>query len=195
MQPTIYVISPGTREYNDGGTKNYAAVYSEYIVENKLRNKTVADYAKSFYDKNRKTLILVTQVKHGKILRDLIREHDDKVELLTGEVDFEIRTALIEKMKKGKLHTIIGTSLADEGLDIPIIDTLILAGGGKSSVRALQRIGRVLRIHPEKQQPIVIDFYDYVRFLLGHSKKRLAIYKTEESFKIVDRQDRSDDWQ
>jgi superfamily II DNA or RNA helicase len=128
---------------------------------------------------------LVTQVTHGKILYKKIKKFDSKVQLLTGEVNCDLRTKLIKQMKNGDLNIIIGTSLADEGLDIPILDTLILAGGGKSSVKALQRVGRILRLHQDKNNPIVIDFNDNAKFLLSHSRKRWSIYKTEEEFKIV----------
>lgn len=186
MEPTIYIIT-SSREYESCYGDFYNTVYSQFIVQNEKRNALIVDYSKFFYGKNRKTLILITHIKQGKILFDLIKEHDPNVKLLTGEVDSKLRTQLIQDMKDGLLHTIIGTSLADEGLDIPIIDTMILGGGGKSAVRALQRIGRVLRIHPTKQKPVIIDFYDNVKFLLGHSKKRLSIYKTEKAFRIVDK--------
>ena len=77
-------------------------------------------------------------------------------------------------------------SLADEGLNLPSLDALILAGAGKSPTRMIQRIGRVLRISPGKTEAIVIDFKDRVRYLSGHYKKRREICEREKKFKIVD---------
>ena len=62
----------------------------------------------------------------------------------------------------------------------------MLLGGGKSSTRALQRVGRVLRTYGNKKNAVVIDFDDKARFLADHSKKRQQIYEAEPSFVITD---------
>lgn len=77
-------------------------------------------------------------------------------------------------------------SLADEGLNIPALDSLILAGAGKSPTRMIQRIGRTLRPSDGKTEAIVIDFKDNVRYLLGHYKKRREICEQESEFEIID---------
>ena len=71
---------------------------------------------------------------------------------------------------------------------VKILDALILAGSGKSSTRALQRIGRTLRPYEGKTNAIVIDFYDDCTYLRDHSKRRRSIYETEPRFIIKDAQ-------
>ncbi len=68
---------------------------------------------------------------------------------------------------------------------------LILAGGGKSRLRALQRIGRVIRSFPGKTMSAVVDFYDQAKFLKNHSEVRYATYCSEPGFKVY----RSKKWQ
>ena len=80
-------------------------------------------------------------------------------------------------------HAII---LFDEGIDCKPLDTIILAGSGKSATRALQRIGRILRPYPGKKDAIAIDFMDHAKYMLAHSKKRRKMYKSEEEFNIRD---------
>jgi type I site-specific restriction endonuclease len=46
------------------------------------------------------------------------------------------------------------------GVDVPALDALVLAGGGKSSTRHLQRIGRVCRPYKDKTHGVVVDFDD-----------------------------------
>ena len=70
------------------------------------------------------------------------------------------------------------------------MDTLILAGGGKSSTRAFQRIGRVIRLFtdPEtgkpKERAVVFDFQDYTPMLRRHSRVREQLYRTEDKWDI-----------
>lgn len=71
-----------------------------------------------------------------------------------------------------------------EGLDLPILDCLILAGGGKSSTRAFQRVGRVLRLHKNKKRAIVFDFEDSTSMLNRHAKIRKKLYETEPAWEV-----------
>jgi superfamily II DNA or RNA helicase len=87
-------------------------------------------------------------------------------------------------MRQRKASVTISTSIFDEGIDCRPLDTLILAGAGKSQTRALQRVGRVLRPYSGKNDAIVIDIEDHCKHLFSHSKKRRKIYSTEPEFDI-----------
>jgi len=53
---------------------------------------------------------------------------------------------------------IFGTyQMAAEGLDIPDIDTLLMA---TPKTGVIQAVGRILRDYPDKKQPVVLDFVD-----------------------------------
>lgn len=60
-----------------------------------------------------------------------------------------------------------------------ILSGLIIASGGKSSVRALQRVGRVIRLHKDKRKAVVIDFCDQAPYLRDHSEIRRDILLQE----------------
>jgi len=82
-------------------------------------------------------------------------------------------------------------SIFDEGVDVKPLDTLILAGAGKSPTRALQRVGRVLRPFTfpsgeEKKDAVVVDLWDQVKYLKDHGAARRKIYEREEEFAIKD---------
>ncbi len=163
--------------------KTYHEVYTNYIVENEDRNKLIVDAAKRLIKAGKRVLILVVRVKHGQILMDML---DDEINCasLDGSNSASDRLGKIEQMKNGELDLLIASKIFDQGVDIPQLDALILAGSGKSSGRALQRIGRVIRTHPGKKNAIVVDFYDNAKYLKDHSQKRIDIYKSEPGFKI-----------
>ena len=60
----------------------------------------------------------------------------------------------------------------------------MLAGGGKSSTRALQRIGRVVRPFKDKQKAIVYDIWDECDYFREHAQRREQIYRTEPKWRI-----------
>lgn len=82
---------------------------------------------------------------------------------------------------------LIGTTLADEGLDIPALRSLILYFPGKSSTRVFQRIGRSLRIAPEKHFSIVVDLVDVnSKYFSSHASRRRELYNEERKWKVID---------
>ncbi len=154
--------------------KSYPSIYKKYVVENDVRNGLVLEAAKTMVDKGYQTLVLFNSLKHGKILYDLFKQHM-KCALLDGSNDKDER----EKVKKDLMNHKIDCVLASRIFDIGV------ACGGKSTVKALQRVGRVIRKYPGKKFAVIVDFIDQVTFLQEHSKTRYRIYTSEEGFDVV----------
>jgi len=163
--------------------KTYQEVYSNYIVNNDKRNDLIISSAKKLIDSGKKVLILVVRVGHGNILLKKMKGKY-RVDFLDGQNTSKQRLQTIEKMKSGEIDVLIASKIFDQGVDIPQLDALILAGSGKSSGRALQRIGRVIRKNEGKVRAIVVDFYDNAKYLRDHSEVRKKVYETEPSFVI-----------
>jgi len=159
---------------------SYANVYKQAIVENTIRNTTIAKIAQTMRDNGRIVLILCKQINHGNILEALMPGSI----FIHGTHSSKIRKEHLNKMRNREASITIATSIFDEGIDVKPLDTLILAGSGKSSTRALQRVGRILRPYPGKQDALVVDFDDKCRYLKSHSMNRRRIYKTEPEFDI-----------
>lgn len=169
-------------EVNKNLGNKYISIYNTYITNNEVRNSMIIDSARSLINKGRRVLILVRYISHGNKLSEMIS--DIPHYFVNGELDSETRNSVKEEFENGDLKCLIASSVYDIGVDIPCLDALILAGGGKSSVRALQRIGRVIRKFPNKNNAIVVDFFDNAKFLDNHSGIRILVYETEKQFKI-----------
>lgn len=179
IKPIIYFLTIN----NMRGLRksSYANVYKQAIIENAYRNEKIVDMASRFFASDRKILILVKQVKHGKLLEQLMPGST----FIYGGTGKKKRAAYLDNMRKGEPQITIASVIFDEGIDVRPLDTLILAGGGNSPTRALQRIGRILRTFEGKTDAIAVDFMDTCKYLQSHSKKRLNMYKTEEEFEII----------
>ena len=159
---------------------SYANIYKQAIVDNEYRNAQIVSMARRFYESERKVLILVKQIEHGKLLEKLI---PDSI-FMHGGTGKKKRENHLDIMRQGLPQITIASVIFDEGIDCKPLDTLILAGGGKSPTRALQRIGRILRPYPGKIDAIAVDFMDDCKYMKAHSSKRASIYRTEEEFFI-----------
>ncbi len=105
--------------------------------------------------------------------------------LLSGKDSSDERAAAKAQLENGEINCIIASRIFDIGIDLPSLSGLVVASGGKSSVRALQRIGRVIRKFPGKKQAAIIDFNDSAVFLDKHSLARRKIYLSEEGFEVI----------
>lgn len=168
----------------DGHT--YPEIYSEFIINNSMRNQLVLSQVKYLISKGYQVLVLFNAIKHGDILSKLFEEDGGiKFELLDGSDDSDRREHVKELALSKKIDCIIASKIFDIGVDIPSLSGLVLAGGGKSYVKAMQKIGRVIRGYPGKKHAAIVDFIDNAKYLKNHSKRRYEIYKLEPYFKVM----------
>ncbi len=159
---------------------DYQDVYTSFIVKNKARNRLIAQAALALADEGKSVLILVNHVRHGKLLADMLSD----ASLVQGSDGSDQRQNIFAALSAKTKFIVIATTLADEGLDIPSLDSVILAGAGRSETRALQRVGRALRTSPGKTEAIIIDFMDNAPHLREHAADRLELYRSEQKFQL-----------
>lgn len=174
--PIVYIHTMVDEETEDD---DYHEAYEGCIVQSNVRNHTIAEEVIRIH--SRSTLILVERLKHGKVLRDLI---PDSI-FVTGSHSMEERTEALNSLRRGEGSVVIATPIFDEGVDVPAVDLLVLAGGGKGHKKLLQRLGRGMRQKEGSNVLKVIDFWDDTnKHLLSHSESRHAIYE-DEGFEVV----------
>ncbi len=148
------------------------------IIENDYRNNKIKDLVNNLTGQ---CLILVKKIKQGKILESLISDSY----FLYGNAEIENRKKLINEFENKKIKCIIASTIFDEGISINIIQNLIIAGGGNSQIKAIQRLGRGLRISENKNTINVYDFLDKQNYITErHSQNRIKFYKHEGFTKI-----------
>lgn len=179
--PKILVV-PIDKPDDISGLKRWQDVYKAGIVENSYRNEVIAALAAKWYNEDKTTLIIVSQLNHSENISKLLDEYNVPHETINGTQEDDNRKQELINLKNGTNRVLIATSVLDEGVDISNIDTLILAAGGKSVRQVIQRVGRVLRKKVGKEnKALIVDFMDNTsRYLRKHSKDRIKIYQEEE---------------
>jgi superfamily II DNA or RNA helicase len=158
---------------------SWPSAYSSGIVHNKLRNDKIVELA-SRVRHSGPVLILVERVEHGRLLAERLR-----CPFLFGRTDSDTRSGGWQDVRDGKLDVVVASRIADEGLDIPNIRFLILAGGGKAGHVVIQRIGRGMRVSTGKDRLTVFDFVDPGKYLGQHSNERRKTYLAEGAYTLV----------
>lgn len=162
---------------------SYQTAYSQYIVNNDIRNDMIVNEVLKMTSEGRQTLVLFASIKHGDILYKKLRAKVS-CQLLSGKDSSDVRGDVKEGVADGRVECLLASKIYDLGYDAPSLSGLVLAGGGKSSVRALQRIGRVIRKDKFKTNAKVIDFKDHATYLSDHSAARRKVYEMEKGFVI-----------
>ena len=139
------------------------------------------------YDRNKQILNLINKLTGYTIV---ISERVNQLEYLSKNVHNSIfingktpkkeREKLIEEFRQGKYKVLFASySLVAEGLDIPMLENLVMASPVKDQRLVVQAIGRCQRPYKDKKIANIYDLIDDVSMLDGFFRKRKAVYKKE----------------
>jgi len=177
-----YIFNVKIKDGTAGEYDSYQKIYKSCIVDNQELNKLSADIAAFLKSRGISSLTLVQQYQQG----HNIREFAPDMPFIKGDMSKKKRRESIQDMRDGKIKDAIATTLADEGLDVPCLGGVIVAGGGKSITRVYQRIGRVLRPFPGKNAAIAVVFQHDGNHIEDHGKRVKRILEDEPEFRIKD---------
>ncbi|KKM08236.1 hypothetical protein LCGC14_1725860, partial [marine sediment metagenome] len=157
--------------------KGDKGIYRKGIVENRPRNRLIMVKTSARVKDGKSVLILVKQTDHGDILKTLGESlFDLDITYIQGSTDSDVREKVRVAFDEKKIKVVICTVVWKEGIDIPSLDCVINAAGGKSEIATLQAIGRGLTKIEGKDETEIIDFLDPYKFLAQHAIMRLQIY-------------------
>jgi len=165
---------------------DWGEIYKECILTNTERNNRIVEVVEELVEDNRRVLICTFQVeKHGKMLAEKLGKVLGKnlVRFVYGQTSSEERKQGIEEFESGGIRVLVGTVFG-EGLDVPTMDAVVLAGAGRSRKVTIQQLGRVLRCAKGKGEAVIIDFWDQDGGILErHSGVRKKIYE-EQGYQV-----------
>ena len=153
-----YVNIPKLRRIHTGFISESRA-YNKLIprlINDTNRNQLICDNLLS--RRENYNIVISNRIEHLENIIEIYSQYTDDYELVIGKVKKEERVRIVNEMREGRLHTIFATQLADEGLDIPILDTLHSVFPTKAEGVVEQRVGRIQRV--KETTPLVIDYID-----------------------------------
>jgi superfamily II DNA or RNA helicase len=144
------------------------------VTELELRNALIVKTVDEALSNNRRVLVLSDRREHCFLLQNML---GSKAKLYVGGMKEQ------DLAESAKSPVVVATfQLAHEGLDIPVLDTVILATP-KSDIK--QSIGRIMRETPGKlNNPLIYDISDQWSVFFSMHRKRCAVYR-EGGFEIM----------
>lgn len=153
LNPSVRILKPGIR-LTDGeiwvkkiNNLLYDPDYQDYIAT------VAATQIRMGYS----VLIVASRVEFLQRVKELIG--DDCV-LVTGETSFEGRVKASEQIESEEKSCIAGSrQIFSEGISINRLDCVILPEPIAQEANLEQIVGRIMRKHPSKKSPVVLDVH------------------------------------
>lgn len=177
VQPHCFMIR--YRGPEEEGQYSYGYLYENLIVENEVRNDAIIELGLEAENNHLPTIILVERIGHGEKLAAALGWP-----FVNGGWSSADRKKTLDAINAGRVPGAISTVLS-EGIDVPNLAMLILAGGGKAKHLVVQRVGRVTR---KGTFPfcLVFDFYDDGHtMLVRQTKRRRSAITKDLGFKVT----------
>lgn len=145
------------------------------LVADADRNDCIATHIARYLEHDRHVIVLTDRIAQLKALMQLLIDKGIRAD----DIAFYIgSTPASERTRASERRCILSTySMAKEGLDIPRLDTLVMATPKGDIVQAS---GRVQRKHPDKKTPLIVDFVDTFSVFEALRWKRWTFYRQEQ---------------
>lgn len=158
----------------------YQGVYGALVAKSTIRNQAIIDCT---VDSKKPCLVFVKQDNQGNEIKKRLMKLGFNVDFVNGKVkSTKKREALATSLVRGDLDVLVASVVFQEGIDIPSLESVVLAHGGRSIISTMQRIGRGMRTDNGKKMTFEVwDIFDEgCSALEKHSKVRRAMYKREQ---------------
>ena len=143
----------------------------DILCNDSIRNSLVIDKVSRLYEEGRNVLVLSDRRSHCTSLHGALVERGANAGLFLGGIKQEVLDSIAESCQ-----VIIGTyAMAAEGLDIPKLNTLVMATP-KGDVR--QTTGRILRGSGSEVSPKIVDIVDQWGPLIAQANRRDSFYRS-----------------
>ena len=128
-------------------------------LSNKLATDMRANHAYREWQKRAQqcTLAFCVSTKHADFMAAYFHRKGVKAASIHSNSELT-RSEALANLESGKLEILFSVDLFNEGVDVPIIDTVLMLRPTESKILFLQQLGRGLRKHKNKPQLVVLDF-------------------------------------
>lgn len=159
-----------------GEYRRYRDLYKHGVVNNRTRNGLIVKAVAERVNGGKTCLVMIKEKDHGKNIMANAAITGLPITYIHGGTPGKDRRRVQELLTNRQIGCVMTTDIWREGVDIPTLNVVVNACGGKAEIGTLQAVGRGARRTAEKDRVEVIDCLDPYRYLAEHTVRRLQIY-------------------
>lgn len=170
LNPTVKILKPGITLKPDA---TWVDKITQLTQDDDYR-RFIASIALTQMSQGHSVLIVADRVEFLEKVQEYVGE---KCLLVTGNTSYEERNrAKEELLSKEKLCVAGSRQIFAEGISINILSCVVLAVPMSNDSLLEQIVGRIMRQHPDKPNPLVIDIHFSGRADRKQNNDRLSLY-------------------
>ena len=131
----------------------------------------------------RRTIAFCASQRHADFMRAWFRQRDISCAAVHAGPASDERTLSLEQLASGAVSIVFAVDMFNEGVDVPMIDTVMMLRPTESPIVWLQQFGRGLRKHGDKRLT-VIDYIGNHRTFLTKVRTLLALGNAEQGGEV-----------
>jgi len=162
------------------------------------RDERAADLIASAFKEEQRNqgIVFSPSIEHAKHFSSVLRQAGVSCELITSEMLKREKALILARFKKGEFRLALTIDIFNEGVDVPDVDLIIFMRATHSRRIFIQQLGRGLRISPNKDKVVVLDFVSDLRRMievveLDSAVKALEVEKVGLGRRLVEFSDKA----
>lgn len=142
-----------------GGGLDFSVEELAEAVDIEERNALVARSIQELA-RDRRTLAFCVTVRHARNLARALNIIGVPAGFVHGEMKSEQRAFVLESFRNHDIHVLANVGVLTEGFDDPGVSCIAMARPTRSEGLYVQCVGRGTRLHPGKEDCLILDFCD-----------------------------------
>jgi hypothetical protein len=155
-QIAIYLRKKDKEDYQD---KIVRLLILRAKLINSFYQRCIIAIKTAINDKKKKTIIFHEDIRSCRFIHSELLKRGVSAEIYHSQMKPIERGRALNKIKSDHSKVLICCKALDEGLNIPSIDTAIIAAATATERQRIQRIGRVLRKSPGKTKAVIYTIF------------------------------------
>jgi len=177
MLPARYLIENGYLTQPVVGAINSGHYETKNMQLNSMGKFSSSDIDKAYHGRGRLTSAIVADVvmqaqnRHGVMFFAATVQHAEEImeslppklsAIVTGKTNKHDRALILERFKAKRIKYLVNVEVLTTGFDAPHVDVIAILRATESVALLQQIIGRGLRVAPNKQNCLVLDYAENV---------------------------------
>lgn len=151
LNPLVKIINTGMRLPSD---VTWVEKINSLLYDEDYQN-FIANMARIQIHHGHSVLVVADRTEFLEKVKEKVGE---TCTLVTGDTSYDERKQIIEQLETGQKMCVAGSrQIFSEGISINRLSCVILAVPTSNPISLEQIIGRVMRLHPDKPDPVVLD--------------------------------------
>ncbi len=152
---------------------------ADIIKECKDKFRILKEILAEEADSLNKCLVYCNDKEHMNEVASIIERAGFKCRKFYGDLYSKNKEYVFDSFKNGDLQFLVAIKCLDQGIDIPVCDSAIILTSSRNPREYIQRRGRILRLHENKEFAIVHDMFVFPRSFdeLMSGKSKLSDYE------------------